>query len=100
MSKWRAAVSTDGFRRVFKFVYRRREIALFRLGDEFYAVDNICTHEYSQISEGMVVDNSVYCPKHGSRFDIKSGAAIDLPATQPLKTFPVKVEDDMIYIKC
>lgn len=100
MAKWRHAASWDDFERTYKFVYRRKEIALFKLDDGVYATDNACSHEYSELSQGYIIDGKdVTCPKHGSRFEIATGAVKDFPATQPVKTYEVMVEDGEIYVK-
>jgi NAD(P)H-dependent nitrite reductase small subunit len=99
MAKWREVCQENDFRRQTKFNHRRKEVALFRLDDGIYATDNSCSHEYSELSEGIIMDTDVYCPKHGSRFDIKTGAVKDLPATRPVKTYDVKVEDGIVYVK-
>lgn len=99
MAKWREVCKENEFNRQTKFVHRRKEIALFRLDDGIYATENSCSHEYSQLSEGMIMGADVYCPKHGSRFDIRTGAVRDLPATRPVKTYEVKVEDGVVYVK-
>ncbi len=99
MAQWREVCREDSFRTTFKFVHRRKEVALFRLVDGIFATENSCSHEYSQLSEGMIMGDDVYCPKHGSRFDIRTGAVRDLPATRPVKTYPVKVEDGVVYVK-
>lgn len=99
MAGWKAVVQENGFRQSYKFVHRRKEIALFRLEDGIYATENSCSHEYSPLVEGMIVGGDVYCPKHGSRFEIRTGKVKDFPATRPVKTYPVKVEDGMIYVK-
>lgn len=72
--------------------------ALFRLEDGIYALDDICSHEYSRLSEGEIWDDEVYCPKHGSRFSIRSGEVRSFPAFKPVASYPVKVEDGVIYI--
>ena len=99
MAKWVQAVAVDGFEGSFKFVYRRKEIAIFRLEDGIYATDNSCSHEYSPLYEGMVVDGVVHCPKHGSRFDIRTGAVKDFPATRPVATYPTKIEDGFVWVQ-
>ncbi len=53
-------------------------IALFRLPDGIFALDDVCSHEYSLLSEGEIWEADVYCPKHGSRFDIRTGAGTRL----------------------
>lgn len=99
MAQWREVCGDSEFRRSYKFIHRRKEIALFRLDDGIYALDNVCSHEYSELSEGMVIEGQVYCPKHGSRFDVRSGEVRDLPATRPVKTYEVKVEDGVVFVK-
>ncbi len=74
-------------------------VALFRTEEGVYALDDVCSHEYSRLSEGDVWAGEVYCPKHGSRFSLKTGAVTGLPATQPVRTWPVKVEDGGIWIE-
>ncbi len=96
---WVKACREDEFRTTYCFIHRRKEIALYKLEDGIYATDNSCSHEYSPLCEGIVMDGKVYCPKHGSRFDIRTGAVIDLPATHPVKTYPVKVEDGDVFVK-
>ncbi len=99
MAQWREVCPEDAFQRTFKYTHRRKEIALYKLEDGIYATENSCSHEYSELSEGIIMGSDVYCPKHGSRFDIRSGAVKDLPATRPVKTFEVKVEDGVVYVK-
>ncbi len=96
---WVRACSVDDFRTTYCFRHRRKEIALYKLKDGIYATDNSCSHEYSPLCEGIVMDDNIYCPKHGSRFDIRTGAVRDLPATRPVKTYPVKVEGKDIFIR-
>lgn len=99
MAKWRQAARVDEFEKTFRFTYRRKEICLYKLEDGIYATDNSCSHEYSPLNEGMIIDGDVYCPKHGSRFDIRSGAVRDFPATRPVKTYETKVEDGYVWVK-
>lgn len=96
---WVKACKESDFNTTYCFVHRRKQIALYRLDDGIYATDNSCSHEYSPLCEGIVMDGKVYCPKHGSRFDIRTGSVIDLPATHPVKTYEVKVEDGAVFVK-
>jgi 3-phenylpropionate/trans-cinnamate dioxygenase ferredoxin component len=85
-----------------RFVVNRIEIAIANLGDgQFYAVDDICSHAESSLSEGEVdiEDETIECPRHGSMFDLRTGKPRSLPATVPVATWPVKVEGDMILIE-
>ena len=75
-----------------------RAVALFRTEEGVFALDDVCSHEYSRLSEGEIWEGEVYCPKHGSRFSLATGAVTGLPATQPVRSWPVKVENGGIWI--
>ncbi len=75
-----------------------RKIAVFRLGDGLYAIEDICTHDGGPLAEGEVEDHEVICPRHGARFDIRTGAALTLPAVTPVESYPVRVEGNDLYI--
>jgi len=73
-------------------------VAVFRTEDGVFALDDICSHEYSRLSEGDVWGGEVYCQKHGSRFSLRTGAVTGLPATQPVRPWDVKVEAGEIWV--
>ncbi|HUZ18069.1 MAG TPA: non-heme iron oxygenase ferredoxin subunit [Spirochaetia bacterium] len=73
--------------------------ALFRLEDGIFALDDICSHEYSRLSEGELFRGQVACPKHGSRFDVKTGKVTGFPATKPVHSYPVRIENGDVYIE-
>jgi 3-phenylpropionate/trans-cinnamate dioxygenase ferredoxin subunit len=74
------------------------DVAVARNGDEFFAIQNECSHAAVALSEGEVEDGTIECWLHGSRFDLRSGKPTGLPATEPVATFPVEVRDDGIYV--
>ena len=75
-------------------------IALVRIGDEFHAVDDECSHEDYSLSEGevWVEDCQIECPRHGSTFDLLTGAACSLPATQPVAVYELVVDDTTVAV--
>ncbi|MEX0924267.1 MAG: non-heme iron oxygenase ferredoxin subunit [Rhodovibrionaceae bacterium] len=75
------------------------QIAIYRLGDAFYATSNICTHAFAFLSDGYIEDDCVECPLHQQLFRIATGEAVEGPAEEDLKTFPVKVEGDDILVE-
>ncbi len=76
------------------------EICLAHADDgNFYAIDDICTHENFLLSGGELFDLQVECPQHGSRFNLKTGAVTGLPAVIPTKVYPVSVEDGDVYVE-
>ena len=89
----------DGEEEVIRVEVDGHALALFKLEDGFYALDDICSHEYSRLSEGEIWDEEVYCPKHGSRFNIRSGQVQGLPAVKPVHSYPVRVEEEKILVQ-
>ncbi len=65
----------------------------------FYALNDICTHEEFSLSDGELWDMDVECPQHGSRFNLATGKVTGLPAVIPAKTYPVSVEDSDIFVE-
>jgi len=85
-----------------RFVANRIEIAVANLGNGvFLAVDDVCSHAESSLSEGEVDvdDETIECPRHGSVFDLRTGRPRSLPATLPVLAFRVKVEGETIMIE-
>lgn len=82
-----------------KVVIGDDHIAIFNLGGEFYATDDICTHAYASLAEGYVEDGCVECPLHAGRFDIKTGKAQGVPVTEDIKTYKVTVKGEDIYVE-
>jgi len=77
---------------VMPITHGEAQLALFRSAGEFHLTDNICTHQYALLSDGYVEDGCVECPLHQARFDLRSGAALCAPATQPIRVYPLRVE--------
>ncbi len=76
-----------------------QEVCLAHCDDgNFYAIDDVCTHENFLLSGGELDGCDVECPQHGSRFDMKTGAVSGPPAVIPAKTFPVHVEGGDVYV--
>jgi len=75
-----------------------RKIAVFRLEDGFFAIEDICTHDGGPLAEGEIEEDQVICPRHGARFNIKTGAALTLPAVTPVDSYPVRVEGNELFI--
>ena len=73
-------------------------VAVARDGEEFFALQDLCSHAAVALSEGEVADCTVECWLHGSRFDLRTGKPTGLPATEPVATFPVEVRGDDIYV--
>ncbi len=75
-------------------------IAVVRIGDDFFAVGDRCSHEDFSLAEGEVWADEceIECPKHGSTFDLRTGAPCSLPATLPVPVYPVVVDGDDVSV--
>src|ERR1700720_3697036 len=76
-----------------------RSIALYDVDGALFATDNICTHAYARLSDGWLDAQLRGCPLRAARFDVRPGKVLDPPATEDLKTYPVRVVDDEIQVK-
>ncbi len=77
-----------------------RKVALTRVGNTFYAFEDRCTHDDGELASGHMADaNSIECPRHGARFDVKTGKATRMPAVYPIEIYPVEVRNGEVWIK-
>ncbi len=70
------------------------EVVVFNLDGEFYALEDVCTHDGAELSGGHIEDDCIVCPRHGAKFSIRSGEALTPPAYEATETFPVRVTED------
>jgi 3-phenylpropionate/trans-cinnamate dioxygenase ferredoxin subunit len=75
-----------------------QSIAIFNVAGAYYAMDDICTHDGGPLAEGPIEDHVIECPRHGARFDIRTGAVLSLPAVVPVPTYAVRLEGDEIKV--
>jgi 3-phenylpropionate/trans-cinnamate dioxygenase ferredoxin subunit len=73
-------------------------IALFRVGDDLYAIGDRCSHAEASLADGELFDLAVECPRHGSEFDLRTGKPGSFPATQPVPTYAVEVDGDDVFL--
>jgi 3-phenylpropionate/trans-cinnamate dioxygenase ferredoxin subunit len=74
------------------------DVLLCHVGDAFYAVEDVCTHDGGPLDGGELDGTRVMCPRHGAFFDVTTGKALTLPAISPLETYAVRVDGDDIYV--
>lgn len=77
-----------------------RLVVLIRAAGHIYALDDICTHDGGPLSEGPldVEHGTIECPRHGAKFNVKTGAAT-MPATKPTRTHEVKIDGDRVFVR-
>jgi len=73
-------------------------VALFRQGDEVFALGDRCSHAEASLAEGEVFAGTVECPRHGAAFDLRTGEALSLPATHGAPVYRAEVEGDDVYV--
>ncbi|HCO25608.1 MAG: biphenyl 2,3-dioxygenase [Gimesia sp.] len=72
---------------------------LIRVQNQFLAIEDVCTHDGQPLTKGCIEEGAIVCPRHGARFDLKTGKALCMPATKPIQTFEVEVRDQKIYVR-
>ena len=72
---------------------------LLRIGEDLYCIEDVCTHDGQPLTDGPVADCSITCPRHGAKFDLKTGKALCMPATEPIRTYPVTVRGGDVYVE-
>ncbi|MEM7068453.1 MAG: non-heme iron oxygenase ferredoxin subunit [Pseudomonadota bacterium] len=100
MSNWIEACATDEIDEedLISWEHEGHAYAIYNTPKGFFASDVMCTHEEQSLEDGLVIDCVIECPLHGGRFDICSGKALSAPVNEDLKTYPVKVEDGMVFV--
>jgi len=73
-------------------------VVLVNLDGEFYAIEDVCTHDGGPLGEGELEGHELICPRHGARFDVRTGDVLRLPAPVPVPTYQVRVRGDDILV--
>jgi 3-phenylpropionate/trans-cinnamate dioxygenase ferredoxin subunit len=76
-----------------------RSICVAKVGDQVFAVDDICSHSDASLSEGEITDFKIECWLHGAEFDLRTGEALTPPAVAPIKVYPVIVDGDSVTVE-
>lgn len=82
-----------------KFMVNDIPVLITNLEGEFYAINDLCTHEDSSLALGCLRGEYVDCTLHGSRFSVKTGIPVDEPATEAVETYPLSIEDGILFIQ-
>lgn len=80
------------------FEVEGRRLAICNADGVFYAIDDLCTHDGGPLGEGELVDAQIECPRHGARFDVRTGKALCLPAVMPVATYKLEVRGQEVWI--
>lgn len=75
-----------------------QRLALCNVDGTIFAIDDVCTHDGGPLGEGMLIGDEIECPRHGARFDVRTGRATHMPAVAPVKTYEVEDEAGGLYV--
>ena len=81
------------------FEVDERFVVVFHLDGAWYALDDCCTHDGGPLGQGWIDGFQIICPRHGARFDIRTGLALTMPAVRATPAHEVKIEDDQVFVK-
>jgi 3-phenylpropionate/trans-cinnamate dioxygenase ferredoxin subunit len=73
-------------------------IVIYSLNGEYYATGDVCSHDNGSLGEGQIEGYEVICPRHGARFDIRTGKVTHLPAARDIPSYPIKITDGYLSV--
>jgi 3-phenylpropionate/trans-cinnamate dioxygenase ferredoxin subunit len=75
------------------------QVAVFNLDGQYFAIEDVCTHDGGKLTGGSIEGSEIICPRHGARFCIKTGAALTAPAYEATAQFPVRIENGAVQVR-
>ena len=92
-----AAKLSDG--QAISIAIGRRVLAIVRSREEYFAIEDICTHDGASLTGGAIEGSEIICPRHGARFCLRTGAALTPPAYEPVRTYGLKIEGGNLWVR-
>jgi 3-phenylpropionate/trans-cinnamate dioxygenase ferredoxin subunit len=77
----------------------RRMVAIARSGEEYFAIEDVCTHDGAELTGGEIEGAQIICPRHGARFCLRTGEALTPPAYEPVRVFATRIDDGRLWIR-
>ncbi len=74
-------------------------VLIFRIGEQFFCIDDVCTHDGGTLADGEHIGYEIECPRHGARFDIRDGKPLCMPATKPTAVHECRVDASQVFVK-
>jgi naphthalene 1,2-dioxygenase system ferredoxin subunit len=101
MSNWIDAAAADAVPAddVVGLLVAGRDLAFYKVEDEIFATDNICTHGHARLCDGFLDGHEIECPLHQGKFDVRNGQPTCAPVTEALRSYPVKIEGSRVFVQ-
>ena len=101
MGEWIAVCAADEIddEDLIRWDCEGRSFAVYNTVKGFFATDGYCTHERQHLGDGQVIGTVIECPLHQGRFDVATGRALSPPVCEDLATYPVKVENGIVFVR-
>ncbi|OLO13205.1 naphthalene 1,2-dioxygenase [Chromohalobacter japonicus] len=98
--KWTTVCKRDQVQEDFPFSAKvdDKEVGVYLLDGEYFALEDVCPHAYALLSQGFVEDGMVECPLHEAAFDIRTGKCLREPGKRDLDVYPVRIVDDHVQL--
>jgi 3-phenylpropionate/trans-cinnamate dioxygenase ferredoxin subunit len=74
-------------------------VMVVRIGEQYFCISDVCTHDGGPLSDGELCGYEIECPRHGARFDMRTGAVLCMPATQPTRVHECLVDEGKVFVK-
>ena len=74
-------------------------VVVFNVDGEYYCIADVCSHDGGPLEDGELIKCEIECPRHGGRFDLRTGKPTAMPAVEAIPSYQVKVEDGGIYVE-
>ena len=75
------------------------QVAIVNVNGDLFAIEDVCTHDGGELSGGAICGYEIECPRHGARFDLRTGAALCAPAYEATAVFPIRIEDGVVWVR-
>jgi naphthalene 1,2-dioxygenase system ferredoxin subunit len=99
-SPWQDVIAVDDVpaNDVVGVIVAGKDLAIYSVEGEIFASDNLCTHGHARPCDGFLEGHEIECPLHQGKFDVRSGEPTCAPVTQPVRTYPIRIENGRVYI--
>lgn len=74
-------------------------VAVFNIDGEYFAIEDVCTHDGGELASGELYGDVIECPRHGARFCLRTGEVLEPPAYEPVDTFPVRIAGELVQVR-